>query len=552
MNVLSVMRRRAGMIVCLALVALLAGSLTSRFLRLSPPARMHTFPDDSFYYMVPALNIARGLGPTADTVTRTSGFHPLWMAILAGIAWLCGCDKLAYFDLVIVAGMTLHAVTALLLYLAATRFVPAVHAVALSVIFLTVERGFLDALGGIEAALVTAVLAALLWLDTTPSLSSMRLIARGVSLGLLFLARTDSFIFIVVYLCVHAGFIRANERSGIAGVLRSLGPVTATMVLVCTPWFAITWHVYGALFQGSQITKQFWRSRMLAESSIGEALRFSFGMLRTWLANVGALYPERLLMVLSFLAGIGVVRLVEEPRSAREAGANTRVGSLPNLVAILAALVAYVVGAGVFYAMQFVETRRWYFAGGRMLWVVVAILLCAFAFETTRRTLPRRVLEIVTGVMLALVAISTARAAIRYSFDGSADSRGPGQFVRMAEYIDANLPKNAIIGAYSSGILSYFCERRVINLDGLANNDIVAIARARRMDAYLDAKGVTYLADHESIVRPGFNVGLHVDGDPRYIRRLRELHRLPESSVFGDIVLWEVTPRDDGDEGEKR
>jgi hypothetical protein len=115
----------------------------------------------------------------------------------------------------------------------------------------------------------------------------------------------------------------------------------------------------------------------------------------------------------------------------------------------------------------------------------------------------------------------------------------------MAEYINANLPQSAIIGAYSSGILSYFCERRVINLDGLANNEIVAVARSRRMDAYLDAKGVRYLADHESIIRPGFTVGLQIDGDPRYIKRLRELHRVPDPSVFGDIVLWEVLPRDD-------
>ena len=540
-----IVRRHVGLVICIALVVLLAGSLASRFLGLSPSERMHTFPDDSFYYMVPALNIARGLGPTADTITRTSGYHPLWMAVLAGMARLCQCDKLAYFDLVILAGMVLHSLAALLVYLGAVRFMPQVHAVAVSVIFLTVQRGFLDALGGIEASLVTAVLAALVWLDTARSLSTARLIARGVCLGLLFLARTDSFMFIVTYLCVHAVVIVVKEKGGVAGLIRSLGPVAASAAVTCAPWFAISWHVYGTFFQGSQVTKHFWRSRLLEQSSIGETVRFSLTMFRSWLADVGALYPERLSILLSFLTGIAVLRLVEGPRSPQEPRERARDASLRNLVTILAGLGVYVMGAGLFYATQFVETRRWYFAGARMLWVVGAIILCAFAFETTSRKLTRRVLQVISGVMLVLVAISTARAAIRYPFEEAVAARGPGQFVRMAEYINANLPQSAIIGAYSSGILSYFCERRVINLDGLANNEIVAVARSRRMDAYLDAKGVRYLADHESIIRPGFTVGLQIDGDPRYVKRLRELHRVPDPSAFGDIVLWEVLPRDD-------
>ena len=33
-----------------------------------------------------ARNIRNGLGPTFDTVNVTNGFHPLWMAICAGVA----------------------------------------------------------------------------------------------------------------------------------------------------------------------------------------------------------------------------------------------------------------------------------------------------------------------------------------------------------------------------------------------------------------------------------------------------------------------------------
>lgn len=546
---LRAIQHRLGLIACLAIVGFVSGGLASRFIQLPAAARMNTFPDDSFYYMVPALNIAKGLGATADTITRTSGYHPLWMAVLVGLARLCDCDKLAYFDVVIVAGMTLHAVTALLLYLAAVRFVPQLHAAAFSIIFLAIERGFLDALGGIEASLVTMLLATLLWLDASPSSSHGRLIARGICLGLLFLARTDSFIFIVAYFCGHAALIVFRQKKGIGYLVRVVGPMVASTALTCVPWLAISLWVYGSPFQGSQVAKQFWRARMLEQSSTSEALRFSLSMFRSWFAHIEALYPHRLLILLSFLGGITFMRLIEGRRPEQSPRAGAAGESLLNVGLIVIALVVYVIGAGLFYATQFVETRRWYFAGARVLWMVGGIALCAFAFEASSKT-SRRVLHAVTGAVLVLIATSAVRGAVGYSFSDTAEARGPGQFVKMAQYINANLPGDAIIGAYSSGILSYFSERRVINLDGLANNEVVKVARSRTMDAYLDAKGVRYLADHESIVRRGFNVGLQIDGNPRYIKRLRELYRVPESSVFGDIVLWEVMPAN-ADEGER-
>ncbi|MFN7144622.1 MAG: hypothetical protein ACK4YP_12660, partial [Myxococcota bacterium] len=56
-------------------------------------------PDDALFYLVIARNLGAGRGFTFDGVDPTTGFHPLWLAIVAmgptsspeaGLRWLLG------------------------------------------------------------------------------------------------------------------------------------------------------------------------------------------------------------------------------------------------------------------------------------------------------------------------------------------------------------------------------------------------------------------------------------------------------------------------------
>ena len=69
--------------VLVALPVILEALLASRVLG----PREHTlFPDDAFHYLCVGRNIADGLGPTFDGVHATTGFQPLWQAIVALVA----------------------------------------------------------------------------------------------------------------------------------------------------------------------------------------------------------------------------------------------------------------------------------------------------------------------------------------------------------------------------------------------------------------------------------------------------------------------------------
>ena len=54
--------------------------------RLLGPLEHTLFPDDAFLYLCVGRNIADGFGPTFDGVHATTGFQPLWQAIVALVA----------------------------------------------------------------------------------------------------------------------------------------------------------------------------------------------------------------------------------------------------------------------------------------------------------------------------------------------------------------------------------------------------------------------------------------------------------------------------------
>ncbi len=115
------------------------------------------------------------------------------------------------------------------------------------------------------------------------------------------------------------------------------------------------------------------------------------------------------------------------------------------------------------------------------------------------------------------------------------------------EWMNANLPGDAVIGSGDAGVLGYFSTRRVENIDGLANS--VEFFQAQvdgRAGEWVQAAGIDYLAN---VVFPR-----QVSGCAFMARRMWQgRNRLPgtceivhEGAVFGEPArrfrLWSFTP----------
>ena len=80
------------------------------------------------------------------------------------------------------------------------------------------------------------------------------------------------------------------------------------------------------------------------------------------------------------------------------------------------------------------------------------------------------------------------------------DPPPPLEFYDAAIWINRNLPKSAVVGAFQSGILGYYLEREFYGLDGKINADALEALRGGRIDAYMQERGIGYLADWRWVI----------------------------------------------------
>lgn len=522
----------------LACIAVAVLSSTT-FYSLDPRQQMAIYPDDAFYYLVPAMNIAKGFGPTADGINTTSGYHPLWMGILVVISWAV-TGKMLVYKAAVLGGIVLHVATAFLVFLIAKRYSGSLLSLLWGLLYLACKNALYEAMGGTEAALLAFLIASFVYLETSCT-SADRPLLRGILLGLIFLARTDAVFFVGAWIALHSLGAILKGKS-IAELLRSLSPVVGVAFLTVLPWFLISYAVYGAFLQNSMVMKVLWRQRLLEDASISGTLHFTAGMLVSWLQHAfydsRATYAGNMAMTGLLCAGGGAAAFSLARKGERPSGGDA------GFLVVIGALLLHVLTSGLFYSIKFSFVRSWYFAPSRLLLPLLGILLVALLRNVVLDDRKKIFLKTAACVLLSYLVVGDVDRIAKEMTTERPVTAGAGAFIDMATWINANTPKDAIIGAYSSGILSFFCERRVINLDGLNNNAVSAASKKRSIHKLLEMQGVGFLADHESIAKPNKTCGLVRDGDPDFATsRLREIYRISCRGEYGDIVAYRIVPK---------
>jgi hypothetical protein len=101
---------------------------------------------------------------------------------------------------------------------------------------------------------------------------------------------------------------------------------------------------------------------------------------------------------------------------------------------------------------------------------------------------------------------------------------------QSALWANQHLPDDAVVGMSDAGIFAYFCERRVVNLDGLVNNyQYQEILRAGEFTKYMQTQGINYIADVAL-----YSDGLPADGQYTNYEYLvvSRLYRLPSALIL--------------------
>ena len=107
----------------------------------------------------------------------------------------------------------------------------------------------------------------------------------------------------------------------------------------------------------------------------------------------------------------------------------------------------------------------------------------------------------------------------------------------VATWMKQNLPKSAIIGSWNSGIFGYFSERKVINLDGLINNDILIYLKSNSLYDYMEKQKINYIIDYDVMLY----------WQEKYFgRSLKEISLVRDTTFSGtwqlsDLSVWRIT-----------
>ncbi len=508
----------------LLLLAWLARSAVSVLLADSMVQVQHT-PDDAYYY----LGLARAFAGTGrwsfdGGVSATSGFHPLFAYLLAGVYRLAqpGVDGFVRLGV----GLTALLTVAALLWAWWLAWRTGRPEGLLLVALLAGSRHVaLNAVSAVEWPLV--VLCALgygwlFWRGVAGRVTRWLGLALGLAGLLGSLARTDFGLWpFCLFLTGVVLATRERRRElarlaalGLLGAVAGVGLTLAHSALTTGDWL-----------QSSARMKALWSaaqggSLVTALGLPGQIVGLEDGVLGLLGAAGGA--------TVALLMALGLWRRARtEPASAVESR---------RALVFLGASVLCAAGYTLFYARSG-SVQPWYSANLIAPVVTVLYLLLVSARWRWGRG---RVLAIASLGVLLLVGGGLLDRPVAAPAEGP----WPHQAVMLATARTlAAAPPDGPVGAWNAGILGYYQGGGVINLDGLVNNDIYPYAATNRLAAYIDRQGIRYIVDFARMVEdPGRRRRGGYD-DPAFLARLEPL-RVFDARETGwrRLTLWAVGP----------
>lgn len=469
-------------------------------------------PDDAFYYLVTADRISDGQNITFDGITLSNGYHPLWLFFLAPIYFLRG--RSLPLHVALTASALMDVAAAAMVGLAVKRLTDNSRAAVVALaVYLFLPQNVLTSVDGVENSLSAVLLAALLLSVVTairrpPDARTRLYVLIAILGGLMSLARTDSIPVVGAVMLILFLHENGSRRWRVP-----LG-VGAAAAAIMVPWLVWNLAVFGSVLPVSARSIPYLLREYFAAAhpgagfldQLGHGLsytRYVFLERLPQLYSPGKPFVIVVLGVLTFLA-IHLVVFADESVRAR-ARRQLVVAGLP-VVAIIAILV---VNSAVRWLV-----REWYFAWG----IPAAVLLGGVAVALFEDSVVRLMsiagrrgalltpaqqvaaLALVHGALAALTVATFTHCAIdtwrrgHYPFH-----RDP---LHAAAWLQANTAPDDRVASFNAGIIGYFSDRTVINIDGVVNPDAYHALCGHRLLDYLRDAGVAYVADWDDAWRP--------------------------------------------------
>ena len=469
--------------------------------------------EDAYYYFGIARQVVETGRFTFDGIHLASGFQPLWEFILVFVTWSARTLGVEHREtlvtLYLLVCVALNTAAFFVLVRLGQKLFNESSSSAHVFVFAAVWFPGLTTslLCGMENSLDWLLLLCLMLVLTgdngRPSLASAttrrKVLLVLVSLLLVY-TRLDN----VVILGVAAAYFLVTERSGqtVRNVL-AWGAVTFALVVPLVVW---QWQVFGSPLPLSGAVK-LWRTSTMVESmgvfeySLAAVEAFALSAVAIPLAALGMGYYEIVkplilrmgfqkvicimgaTLMLIVVGGVIVSRRLNLSVSRRSTPA-----SLPFLGIICAVHLA--VNSALFPQQWRYAGLVWYFLVEYLFLFLVLAWFLGSLFEKSSSFSARWVLRV---ALVLYVAAFAPMLLWRPNLPTEQQLKYLG-----AEWINTNLPKDALVGAFNAGVTGYYANVPVVNLDGLVNDIhfFEDYLKKNRVRDYLLDNRITHVADH--------------------------------------------------------
>lgn len=480
----------------------------------SVPSAVDGVPDDAFYYLQVARNVALGHGSSFDGVEPTNGYHPLWLGLLVPVYALTGPDSeigmRGALGLSILLGM------GILIWLReiARREIGPFGAL-LALLLMAWPRFFGQTVNLLETGLLLFLYLTIIGLHSRfasdgAGFTPRREFLFGIVVGLACLARLDT-VFLLLAFGI-AGLVSAvRHPSGDAGIVRRAWRnvrFLCVAVGVVAPYLFWNLQTFGHLQPISGAMKSSFPNVQLTFRYVTEFPEF------------GALFLVGVGYALAWLRRGSPV--LPPPKFTGNAAASAP--TLPSSLAIFGMAAAFHLGYTVCFMQWGVD--RWHYG------LLLPIGLLGLPHLVTRLPL-HRVFAGAPWLPWTVVVLGTVGAVLVQVYSFRLREGRYGDVSReVALWAQEHLPADAVFATTDAGVFGYFSERTTINLDGLINNyRYREEVRAGRFAAYLRDRGVQYILDQYSAGNEAW-----VSGE--YESRPYRVWFHPEHRVAGQVTLF--------------
>jgi len=437
------------------------------------------FDDDAFYYFSLAKNMVQGQGIVFNKGVPTNGFHPLYAGILFLIfKLLLPVSATAPLRGALIFLSLCDAVTAYFVYKIVRNISGEPPALFAAFIWSFNPWVIFTSLIGVESALQTAVLSGLIWHFTAnrQKLNTKKSFILGFLMGLLFLARMDGvFVCAGIFLVLLKDAVKQKK-------FRNIIIMSGVAMLTVLPWLVFSVTKAGSLFPVSGPANRLLRLRDRPY------LYWVFGSVYATLAYatqfftfIGVPIPFSavqivLIFVLAFLAPLLYTR-------------KKFIKLAKHLNFMFIATSFYV----IYYWVIQLAMRRWYAHYFSLLITLTFPVLFFGAFKN------RKFIKPVFSVFTVLFLINFT------ALYGQGNSPVQAMRFEISDFID-KLPSSEKVGSFNTGVLQYFTERDVVNLDGVMNPATFRALKQNQIEDYILNNNIKYLVDsQEDLERIGLD-----------------------------------------------